>query len=104
MPTAKIHVHEGRYDEQRLAQLSEAIQAALEAVLKVPPDGYYRIVHVLPSHRFVHTPSFLGPAYSEDFILVELTFIAGRPKETRLALLKELNARVVAATELPGDR
>jgi hypothetical protein len=38
MPTAKIHVHEGRYDEQRLAKLSDAIQAALEAALKVPPD------------------------------------------------------------------
>jgi hypothetical protein len=52
-------------------------------VLKVPPDDYYRIVHVLPSHRFVHTPSFLGLTYSEDFILLELTFIAGRPKEHR---------------------
>ena len=81
MPTAKIHVHQGRYDEQRLAKLGEAIQAALETVLNVPPDDYYRIVHLLPSHRFVHTPSFLGLTYSEDFILLELTFIAGRPKE-----------------------
>ena len=103
MPTAKIHVHEGRYDEQRLAKLGEAIQAALEAVLNVPPDDYYRIVHLLPSHRFVHTPSFLGLTYSEDFILLELTFIAGRPKETRLALLKELNDRIVAATGISPD-
>jgi phenylpyruvate tautomerase PptA (4-oxalocrotonate tautomerase family) len=103
MPTAKIHVHEGRYDEQRLAKLSEAIQAALEAVLKVPPDDYYRIVHVLPAHRFVHTPSFLGLTYSEDFILLELTFIAGRPKETRLALLKELNDRIMVATGISPD-
>ena len=103
MPTAKIHVHEGRYDEQRLAKLSEAIQAALEAALKVPPDDYYRIVDVLPPHRFVHTPSFLGLTYSEDFILLELTFIAGRPRETRLALLKELNDRIVAATGISPD-
>ena len=103
MPTAKIHVHDGRYDEERLAKLGEAIQAALEAVLNVPPDDYYRIVHLLPSHRFVHTPSFLGLTYSEDFILLELTFIAGRPKETRLALLKELNDRIVAATGISPD-
>jgi phenylpyruvate tautomerase PptA (4-oxalocrotonate tautomerase family) len=103
MPTAKIHVHEGRYDEQRLAKLSEAIQAALEAVLKIPPADYYRIIQVLPPRRFVHTPSFLGLTYSEDFILLELTFIAGRPKETRLALLKELNDRVVAATGISPD-
>jgi len=30
--------------------------------------------------------------YSDDFILLEVAFISGRPKETRLALLKELNA------------
>jgi hypothetical protein len=103
MPTAKIHVHEGRYDEPRLAKLGEAIQSALEAVLKIPPDDYFRIVHTLPPHRFVHTPSFLGLTYSEDFILLELTFIAGRPKEIRLALLKQLNERIVAATGISPD-
>jgi hypothetical protein len=101
--TAKIYVHEGRYDEQRLANLGQAIQGALESALKIPPEDYYRIVHVLPWRRFVHTPSFLGLNYSEDFILLELTFIAGRPKETRLALLKELNDRVVAATSISPD-
>ena len=60
-------------------------------------------MHVLPPRRFVHTPSFLGLTYSEDFILLELTFIAGRPKETRLALLKELNDRIVAATGISPD-
>lgn len=103
MPTAKIHIHEGRYDESRLAKLGEAIQSALEAVLKIPPDDYFRIVHILPPHRFVHTSSFLGLAYSEDFILLELTFIAGRPKEMRLALLKELNERIVAAADISPD-
>src|SRR6185312_6792138 len=63
----------------------------------------FRIVHILPPHRFVHTSSFLGLTYSEDFILLELTFIAGRPKETRLALLKELNERIVAATGISPD-
>jgi len=72
-------------------------------VLKVPPEDYYRIVHVLPSGGFVHTPSFLGLTYSDDFVLLELTFIAGRAKETRLALLKELNDRVVAATGISPD-
>ena len=103
MPTAKIHVHEARYDESRLAKLGEAIQSALEAVLKIPSEDYFRIVHILPPHRFVHTSSFLGLTYSEDFILLELTFIAGRPKETRLALLKELNERIVAATGISPD-
>jgi len=41
--------------------------------------------------------------YSDDFILLEVAFIAGRPKETRLALLKELNARIVTAVGISPD-
>jgi hypothetical protein len=37
-------------------------------------------------------------------ILLELTFITGRSKETRLALLKSLNEKVVAAVQIaPAD-
>jgi hypothetical protein len=32
-----------------------------------------------------------------------LTFISGRPKETRLALLKELNERIVAEAGISPD-
>src|SRR5262249_38062529 len=103
MPLAKIHVLEGRYDEQRLDKLSRAVQESLIAVLKIPSDDFFQIIHELPRKRFLHTPSFLGLKYSDDFIVLELTFIAGRPKETRLALLKELNARVVAGTGISPD-
>jgi hypothetical protein len=41
--------------------------------------------------------------YSDDFIVLELAFISGRPKETRLALLKELNARIVAGARISPD-
>jgi Tautomerase enzyme len=37
-------------------------------------------------------------------ILLELTFITGRPKETRLALQKSLNEKIVAAVKIsPAD-
>lgn len=103
MPVAKIHVLEGRYDEQRLTNVSRAIQDALIEVLKIPPDDFFQIIHEFPRNRFLHTSSFLGMSYSDDFMLLELTFISGRPKETRLALLKELNARVVAGAGISPD-
>lgn len=40
MPLAKIHVHEGRYDERRLTYLSKAVQQALMSILKIPPDDH----------------------------------------------------------------
>jgi phenylpyruvate tautomerase PptA (4-oxalocrotonate tautomerase family) len=103
MPVAKIHVLEGRYDERRLAHVSKAVQDALIGILKIPPDDFFQIIHELPRHRFLHTPSFLGLKYTDDFILLELAFISGRPKETRLALLKELNARIVAGAGISPD-
>ncbi len=103
MPIAKIHVTEGQHDEPRLQKLSAAVQDALRRILNVPADDFFQIIHVLPRNCFLHTPSFLGLKYSDELVLLELTFISGRPKETRLALLRELNERVVAATGISRD-
>src|SRR5260370_25499324 len=103
MPLEKIHVLEGQYDEARMKGVSAALQEALINVLKVPPDDFFQIIHVLPRSRFRHTPSFLGLKYSDDLIVLELTFISGRPKDTRLGLLKALNDGVVAAARISPD-
>jgi 4-oxalocrotonate tautomerase len=104
MPLAKIHVLEGQYDKTRIGKMSAAIQDALIEVLGVPAEDFFQIHHVLPRDRYLHTPAFLGQEYSDDMILLELTFITGRPKETRLALLKSLNEKVVAAVKIsPAD-
>ncbi len=87
----------------RVSTKCGAVQDSLREILKVPPDDFYQIIHVLPKSRFLHTPSFLGLKYSDEFILLELTFLSGRPKETRLALLKQLNDRVVTAAGISPD-
>jgi Tautomerase enzyme len=103
VPLAKIHVLEGQYDEARLTKVSGAIQNALIEVLGIPPDDFFQIHHVLPRDRYLHTPAFLGQKYSDDMILLDLTFITGRPRQTRLALLKSLNEKVVAAARISPD-
>jgi Tautomerase enzyme len=103
MPLAKVHVLEGQYDDARLTKVSAAIQNALIEVLGIPPDDFFQIHHVLPRDRYLHTPAFLGQKYSDDMILLELTFITGRPRQTRLALLKSLNEKVMAAARISPD-
>ena len=103
MPLARIHVLEGRYDDARLDGVSRAVQDALMNVLGVPPDDFFQIIHVLPRSQFRHTPSFLGLTYSDDLIVLDLTFIAGRPKEKRQRLLKTLNDGIVAAAGISPD-
>ena len=95
MPLAKLHVVEGQYDEARLDEVSGAVQNALISALGIPPEDFFQIIHILPRSHFRHTPSFLGLNYSDDLIVLEITFISGRPKEKRVKLLKALNDGVV---------
>jgi hypothetical protein len=103
MPVAKIYLTEGAYNEARIKGISNAVQGALMEILKIPPDDFFQIIQEFPKTRFLHSPSFLGLTYSDELILLELTFLAGRPKETRLALLKEVNRRVVAEADIAPD-
>ena len=103
MPLAKIHVLEGRYDQNRIAKVSGAIQSALMNTLRVPAEDFYQLIFELPKNRFLHTPSFVGMHYTDDLIILDLTFIQGRPKDTRLALLKDINTRVAAAADVSRD-
>ena len=103
MPIAKIHVLEGQYDEARLGKVSSAVQNGLISALGIPPEDYFQIFHVLPRNQYRHTPSFLGLKYSDDLIVLEITFISGRPNEKRLGLLKALNDTVVAAAGISPD-
>src|ERR1700721_4402142 len=103
MPVVKIPVVEGRYDETRIAKVSGAIQAALMNTLRVPPEDFYQLIFEFPKKRFLHTASFVGMHYTDDLIILDLTFIQGRSKETRLALLKDVNTRVAAAAGVSPD-
>ena len=103
MPLHKIHVLEGQYDEARLNKVLSAVQNGLVSALDIPPEDFFQIIHILPKSQFRHTPSFLGLNYSDDLIVLEITFISGRPKEKRLRLLKALNEAVVSAAGISPD-
>ena len=103
MPLAKIHVLQGQYDEARLGRVSSAVQNGLISALGIPPEDFFQVIHILPRSQFLHTPSFLGLNYSADLILLEVTFISGRPQEKRLRLLKALNDSVVSAAGISPD-
>ena len=103
MPLAKLHVLEGQYDEVRLGKVSSAVQNGLISALGIPPEDFFQIIHVLSKSQFRHAPSFLGLKYSDDLIVLEITFISGRPKEKRLSLLKALNDAMVSAAAISPD-
>ena len=103
MPLAKIHVVEGRYDDARIGKISGAIQAALMNTLHVPAEDFYQLIFEIPRKRFLHTSAFVGMHYTDDLIILDVTFIQGRSKQMRLALLKDINNRVTAAAGISPD-
>jgi len=103
MPLAKIHVLQGRYDDELLDRVSHAVQAALMNTLGVPPEDFYQLIFEFSKQHFRHTPTFVGMHYSDDLIILDVTFIEGRPPETRLALLKDINSRIVAEAGISPD-
>ena len=78
MPLAKIHTRRRSLRRSELAKVSSAIQAALMNTLRVPPEDFYQLIFEFPKQRFLHTPSFVGMHYTDDLIILDLTFIAGR--------------------------
>src|SRR5262249_36677243 len=103
LPLAKIHVLERGYDQNRMAKISAPIPTALIKTLRLAAGEFFQLIFELPKSRFLHTPSFVGMHYTDDLIILDLTFIQGRPKETRLALLKDINTRVAAAAAMSPD-
>ena len=72
-------------------------------ILRIPSDDFYQLIFELPKDRFLHTPSFVGMHYTDDLIILDITFIQGRSKETRLALLKDISSRVATAVGVSPD-
>ena len=103
MPFAKIYFNEDKFGPDRQRQLSTGVQDALMNTLGVPPEDFFQALIALPAARLPHSPGFLGSRYSDELVILEIIFIAGRSTQTRLALLADLNAKIVAATGISPD-
>ena len=102
MPLAKIHVLEGQYDE--------AGSAGCRAPSRTGSSGPWGFPRRTSSRSFTFCrransviPIIPGLNYSDDLIVLEITFISGRPKEKRLGLLKALIDAVVSAAAISPD-
>ncbi len=103
MPLINVHLQKGVFEESRIDKISGAIQGALMEVLKIPADDFFQVIHELPKNRYRHTQSFVGMSYTDELITLQVTILAGRPRETRLALHKALNRRLVEEAGISHD-
>jgi hypothetical protein len=67
---------------------------ACRVSLKVPSDDFFQVIHVLPRNRFQHSPFVPLNDVLRRSHPARSRVHRGGPKETRLALLKDLNGQI----------
>jgi phenylpyruvate tautomerase PptA (4-oxalocrotonate tautomerase family) len=102
MPVATFNLRKGRTAESK-RKMADAVQAAIVDKLNVPDEDRYQLFREYDNDDFIHTPGYLGISYSSQLLVLEVTFIHGRPDEIKKALLDDINRRLVATGEISAD-
>lgn len=101
MPLVRIDHPQGKSAEYRAA-LSEGVHDALTATFGVPEDDRFQIVgEHRPGTAIVHAPTYLGIAYSDDLVVIQITCNEGRTVEMKRALYAAIADNLAAS---PGLR
>jgi 4-oxalocrotonate tautomerase len=100
MPLVRIDLRRGKSAEYKKA-ICDGIYRAMIESFAVPKDDRFMIVNEHDAENFVHAESYLGIAYSEDLVVIQITANDTRTLDQKRAFF----ARVAALlAEKPGVR
>jgi 4-oxalocrotonate tautomerase len=100
MPLARIDLRRGKPPAYRKA-ICEGIYRALRETFNVPENDRFLVVSEHDADNFVHAESYLGIAYSNDLVIIQITVSDTRATKTKQAFF----ARVTdLLAENPGLR
>lgn len=102
MPLVKINLLSGRTVKDKDA-IAAAIHSALVSNLAVPDADRYQLFNEYSGDNFRHTSGYLGLNYTDQLLIIEITFLTGRDEEVKKALLVEINQNLVAAGVVDAD-
>src|SRR5438132_13628320 len=102
MPLVKVNLLKGRSDEEK-ESIAASIQTALISTLKVPDADRYQVFNEYDGESFRHTSGYLGMTYTDQLLIIEITFLEGRDDEVKKSLLAEINRNLVAAGVVGED-
>ena len=102
MPLVTVNLLKGRSAEEK-DSIAASIQAALVSTLGVPDEDRYQLFNEYDGEDFRHTGGYLGLTYTDQLLIVEMTFLVGRDDELKKSLLAAINRNLVAAGVVRGD-
>ena len=104
MPLTKVHLRRGSSIEKRRA-IADAVQQALVSNLGISEQDHFLVFAEYEDGNFVHASSFdaFGITYTDELLMIEMSFAAGRSDEVKKKLLADLNRRLVDTAGVRRD-
>jgi 4-oxalocrotonate tautomerase len=91
MPLARIDLRRGKTPAYRKA-ICDGVYRALRETFNVPENDRFQIVGEHDADNFVHAENYLGIAYSDDLVIIQITVSDTRNTETKQALFARIAA------------
>jgi len=103
MPLVRVALPRGTSAAHRQA-ISDGIHQSLVEVFKVPHDDRFQIIGEHEAGTEIVRPkSYLGVEYSDKLIIVQITANDTRTTEQKVALYKDIAARLTQATGMRAE-
>ncbi len=102
MPLVRIAVPQGKPRLYRQA-ISAGIHQALIKIFNIPDDDLFQIMTEHGPDELIHTPSYLGNTYSDDFIIIQITISDTRTLDQKKGVCKQIVENLVADPGLRPD-
>lgn len=102
MPLVRIDMPKGKSTSYRQA-ISAGVHQALIKIFNVPADDLFQIMTEHGPDGLIHTPSYLGNTYSQEFIIVPITVNDTRTLDQKKALYRQIVENLAASPGLRPD-
>lgn len=89
MPFVRIDLAKGKPPEYRKA-IGEIIYNAMTETINVPKDDKFQVITEHAQEDLNHAQSYLGIAYSEDIVFIQVTLNTGRTLDMKKAFYKRI--------------
>ena len=89
MPLARIDLRRGKPPAYRKA-ICDGIYRALRETFNVPENDRFLVVNEHDADNFIHAESYLGIAYSDDLVIIQITVSDTRTATTKQALFARI--------------
>ncbi|MGO9397478.1 MAG: tautomerase family protein [Xanthobacteraceae bacterium] len=100
MPLVRIDLRRGKSPAYRKA-VCDGVYHAMRETFAVPENDRFMIVSEHDSDNFVHAESYLGMAYTDDLVIIQITANDTRTVDQKQALFARIAALLA---ENPGLR